>query len=275
MRAGVLILQDAPWAQLRARAAGADEMGFDTVWVADHVAEPYRPGVPWSEAWTLLGALAVTCRHATVGALTSSLTLRNPALLVLAAQTLHDISGGRAELALGAGGAPLDHELTGIPAWSPSERAERFAEFVPAVARMLKEAGPGPAGAPRLTVGALGPRSITLAARHADAWNSYGVPTGKRLTTRLTHEEALALFRERARRLEHACVEAGRDPATVGKSYTWVESYAEPELLDVATCTRVARDFRNSGADEFVLYWPADDSQAERLGDIVRALHEL
>jgi alkanesulfonate monooxygenase SsuD/methylene tetrahydromethanopterin reductase-like flavin-dependent oxidoreductase (luciferase family) len=209
-----------------------------------------------------------------VGALTSSLTLRNPALLVLAAQTLHDISSGRAELALGAGGAPLDHELTGVPSWSPSERAERFAEFVPAVARMLREPGPG-AGGVRLTVGALGPRSIALAARHADAWNSYGVPTGKRLTTRLSHEEALALFRERAGRLERACVEAGRDPATVGKSYTWVESYTEPALLDVATCTGVARDFRDSGANEFVLYWPADESQAERLGDMVRVLHEL
>jgi alkanesulfonate monooxygenase SsuD/methylene tetrahydromethanopterin reductase-like flavin-dependent oxidoreductase (luciferase family) len=294
MRIGILLLQDAPWAVLRERAVRADELGFDTIWVGDHLVEPYHPEADWLEAWTLLGALAAVTRHASLGALASSLTLRNPALLVQATQTLRDISGGRAELALGAGGAPLDHQMTGTPNWTPAERADRFAEFVPLVAGLLRDGqvpdSPAPAGGRhyaidnarlrnaggvRLTVAGLGPRAIGLAARYGDAWNSYGVPTGKRLTGRLLHSQAVELFRQRVERFRGACLEWGRDPATIGGSYLWIDSFLEPQLPEPPACAQVAREFRDAGATEFIVYWPRDSAQVASLGELQRLIAEL
>jgi alkanesulfonate monooxygenase SsuD/methylene tetrahydromethanopterin reductase-like flavin-dependent oxidoreductase (luciferase family) len=291
MRVGILLLQDVPWKTLRERALRADELGFDTIWVADHVVNPYDPLKDWLEAWTALGALAATTSHARLGALVTSLTLRNPTLLVQAVRALHDISGGRAELALGAGGAPLDHQLTGIPAWTPAEREEHYEEFVPLVANLIREGRPpgghagghypvegvglSPLGGVRITVGALGPRSIALAARHGDAWNSYGVPAGKRVTARLLHDEAVDLFRKRAARFERLCREAGRDPATIDRSYLWVDGFMEPGLLEPSVCVGRARDYREAGATEFILYWPADDTLAVHLPEALRRIRQL
>lgn len=293
MRTGLFLLQDAPWEVLRERALRADEMGFDSIWVADHLVEPYNPTAPWSEAWTLLGALAATTERATLGALTSSQTLRNPTLLVQAVQTLSDISGGRAELAVGAGGAPLDHSMAGTPAWSPRERAERFAEFVPLVAGLLRtgasaEGGPDGArhypvqgakltrsGGVRLTVAALGPRSIQLAAAYGDAWNSYSVRTGGRVTGMVGHDEAVGLFRERKNRFERACEEAGRAPEGIRKSYTWIESYMSAGLPELEECKKAVSDFAEAGVEEFVVYWPRDESSGTSVRDFLEILRSV
>lgn len=291
MRTSILLLQDVPWKKLRERALRADELGFDTIWVADHLVNPYAPELSWLEAWTALGALAEATSHARLGALVSSLTLRNPALLAQAVRALHDISGGRAELALGAGGAPLDHELTGIAAWTPAERQDRYDEFVPLVANLLREGRP-PQGDPgnnypveavnsnrgsdvRITVAALGPRSLALAARHGDAWNSYGVLAGKRLTARMTHDDAVDLFRKRSARFDRLCREAGRDPGMIDRSYLWVDGFMEPELLEPSVCVARARDYREAGATEFILYWPSDDALAVHLGEALRLIRQL
>jgi hypothetical protein len=179
--------------------------------------------------------------------------------------------------------------MTGVPHWSPAERADRFAEFVPLVACMLREGTtPGgqfyplenvklqASGGIRLTIAGLGPRSIGLAARYGDAWNSYGVPAGKRLTEgRLTPAETLDLFRRRNERCTRECVAAGRDPSTIGRSYTWFESYMGPALPALDACVATARDFRDAGATEFIVYWPRDDMGADRLPELVRLLREL
>jgi alkanesulfonate monooxygenase SsuD/methylene tetrahydromethanopterin reductase-like flavin-dependent oxidoreductase (luciferase family) len=291
MRVGILLLQDVPWKKLRERALRADDLPFDTIWVADHLVNPYEPQRNWLEAWTALGALAATTSHARLGALVSSLTLRNPTLLAQAVRALHDISDGRAELAIGAGGAPLDHQLTGIPAWPAAERQARFEEFVPLVASLVREGRP-PQGDPgdhypvepanfntmsgvRITVGALGPRSIALAARYGDAWNSYGVPAGKRVTARLPHDEAVELFRKRATRFDRLCQEAGRDPAKIDRSLLWVDGYVEPGLMEPSVCVSRARDYRDAGATEFILYWPSDDALAVHLGETLRLIRQL
>ncbi len=290
MRTGVLLLQDVPWPILRDRAVRAEAMGFDAIWIADHLVEPYRPEVNWSEAWTLLGALAASTTRASLGALTSSLTLRNPTLLVQATQTLRNISNGRAELALGAGGAPLDHQMTGTPMWTPPERAERFAEFVPLVSDILRSGGlraettthfpvegvrlPATGGV-RLTVAALGPKSIALAASYGDAWNSYGVPTGARLTNRLTHEQALDLFRRRKARFDRSCAAAGRDSGSIATSYTWIDSYLEQGLSDLEAAVGVARDFRAAGVSEFIVYWPKEASGEANLAELARIIRDI
>ncbi len=58
-----------------------EALGFDSVWVADHFVDPYGPGSPWFEGWTLLAALASQTNRPRIGTLVSSILLRNPAML--------------------------------------------------------------------------------------------------------------------------------------------------------------------------------------------------
>ena len=80
-------------------ASIADELGFDLVGVQDH---PYQ----WRfyDTWTLLVAMAMRTERITVFPDVASLPMRPPAVLAKAAASLDVLSGGRAELGLGAGG---------------------------------------------------------------------------------------------------------------------------------------------------------------------------
>jgi alkanesulfonate monooxygenase SsuD/methylene tetrahydromethanopterin reductase-like flavin-dependent oxidoreductase (luciferase family) len=97
------------------------------------------------------------------------------------------VSGGRLELGIGAGGAETDHTMTGIPDWNPRERAARLRKVVEILDQMLQnevttyqghhyqiesaEMHPASIQKPRppLTIVALGPKSLKIAARYADS----------------------------------------------------------------------------------------------------------
>src|SRR5207253_3085938 len=103
----VCTLPSAPVDELVRRWHALDDLqGIDAIWLPDQLAP--RPGLRWLEAWTLLGALARETKRVRSGPLVSPLNLRNPAVLARAAVTLDELSGGRAELGVGAGGAPRD-----------------------------------------------------------------------------------------------------------------------------------------------------------------------
>lgn len=280
------MLQNAPLEVLRERARRVEELGFDSLWVADHFVNPYAPEEVWFDGWLLLTALAAETSRIRLGTAVASLTLRNPALLARAAMTLDHVSNGRLELGLGAGGAPLDHAMTGIPAWSPAERVERFAEAA-AIVRSLLEEGeldfegthyrisgarlrPAPLQrpCPPLTLAALGAKALRVVAQHADSWSSYGVGSGRSIAGGvLSHEEALAVTRERSRLLDAFCAEIGRDPARIKRSYLTffgiLEALPAPEpFLDFA------KRFEAAGINELILYWPkqaGDEATLEAL----------
>ena len=92
------------WPELLAMARLAEESGYDSLWVGDHLL--YRvPGVdkaPW-EAWSMLGALAAATERITLGPLVASTSFHAPALLAKKASTIDEVSGGRLVLGLGAG----------------------------------------------------------------------------------------------------------------------------------------------------------------------------
>src|SRR3954453_19257974 len=110
----------ARWSDLVEMARLAENLGFDSIWNADHLI--YRfPGKdvqgPW-ESWSLLAALAAVTSRVEIGPLVSCTSFRNPALLAKIADTVQEISGGRLVLGLGAGwpepefiafGYPFDH----------------------------------------------------------------------------------------------------------------------------------------------------------------------
>jgi len=284
---GVMVLQNAPWPALLERARRVEAMGFDALWVADHFVNPYAPDQDWFEGWTLLAALAASTSRVRLGTLVSSVTLRNPALLARMALTVDHVSGGRLELGIGPGGAPFDYQMTGLPTWEPKERVDRLGETLAIVLALLDRGSihhegtyyriddailnPRPVQRPHppLTIGALGPRVIGLAARYADAWNVYGVAAGRDIRGRLSHDEAVEATRRRSRLLDDACAELGRDPSSIRRSYLSFQGISEP-ILAPDDFIRFVGAFQAVGMDDFVVYWPARVNEEQALEALAR-----
>lgn len=253
MKLGAITLQNRPWDELVESWRRLDSLGLDSLWVADHLANPMRTERPWFDGWTCLPALAAATSRARVGALVSSMVLRNPATLAKAAITLDHVSGGRAELALGSGGAPLDRRLAGEPASS-------FAEFVERVLRVLGDESLAPKPVqPRipLTIGGQSDNVLRLAARHADRWNTYG---GRGLSP----EEALSSSHERNERLTALCREQGRDPASLTRSILIGHPFVgeTPWRSEDAFADMVER-WSRAGFDELIVYYPPETGMPE------------
>lgn len=273
VRVDVLILQDAPAAELVERARRIEEMGFEGVWVADHFVNPHAPTSDWLDGWTLLGAIAFATSRVRLGPLVSTPTLRSPSLLALQATTVDHLSGGRLELGIGAGGAPLDFRMMGVPAREPAERFARLAETVEIVDALLtignidhhgrfydveaRVQRPVQTPRPPLVVGALGPRALRMAAASADAISTY--PVAKSLSQGVaTGVEAVDLVRERMEIVDAECERIGRDPSSLRRSLLTFFGVLEP-LPTANDFAEWAHPYREIGIGEFVVYWPADD----------------
>ena len=202
-------------------ASHAEAAGLDSIWVFDHVIfrTPGAPDGAVREGWTTLAALAPIVPRVEIGSLVMCSSFRNPALMAKMAATLDDLSGGRVILGLGSGWHDPEYEAFG---WPSDHKVGRFAEDLEIAARLLRGervtfAGtwqrasdavlaPPPERPVPLLVAAKGGRMLRLTARWADAWNTawFG-RVDERLTTRLAG-------------LVSACVEAGRDPATIRRT---------------------------------------------------------
>jgi len=248
MRLGAITLQNRAWNELVEGWRRLDELDVDSIWVADHLANPYRTERPWFEGWTAVTGLAAATESARVGVLVSSLTLRNPAVLAKAAVTLDHVSDGRAELALGAGGAPLDRQLAGVPQLS-------FGDFVVRTLEVLRDESLQPRPLQEripLTIGGQSETALELAARHADRWNTYG---GRGLGP----EEALRLARERNEQLTSLCEAHDRDPSAVTRSiligYPFV---GETPWRSVDALDDLVERWSRAGFDELIVYYPPE-----------------
>jgi probable F420-dependent oxidoreductase len=209
------------WSDIEAMAQAAEAVGFDAVWVSDHVGFG-DPDAGWSgawESWTLLSALAVSTSRVRLGSYVTAVPYRNPALLAKMAETLDEVSGGRLILALGAGWNEPEFRAYGFP-WE--RRFDRFEDGLRIITSMLRTGradhegrvesargalvrprGPRPDGLP-VMVGAAAPRMLRLAAELADEWNA-GMRTPAGLAPMLAA-------------LEAACEEVGRDSSTIRRS---------------------------------------------------------
>jgi alkanesulfonate monooxygenase SsuD/methylene tetrahydromethanopterin reductase-like flavin-dependent oxidoreductase (luciferase family) len=251
VRFGVLALQNAPWAELLARWRHLDELGVETIWVADHLA----PGPdPWFEAWSCLTALAHVTERARIGPLVSPMTFRNPALLARTALTVAELSNGRLELGIGSGASPTDHALAEVPEWTPKERASLFASWTERLVELLENDDLQPKAAIPLTIAGHGPTILRLAARHADRWNAFG-------GFGLSAEDGLARCRRDNERLDELCAQAGRTvlrSALVG--YRFIEE--TPWQSEEAFNDFVGR-WDEAGFEELVLFYPWDWAMPE------------
>ena len=97
MRFGVTLPQiKRSWEEARTAAESFDRLGFDSVWVCDHLYGVPLPTLPILEAWTQLAAVAAVTQRVGLGTLVTPPFFRNPAVLAKQIATLDQISGGRA-----------------------------------------------------------------------------------------------------------------------------------------------------------------------------------
>jgi alkanesulfonate monooxygenase SsuD/methylene tetrahydromethanopterin reductase-like flavin-dependent oxidoreductase (luciferase family) len=256
LRLGVITLQDAPWPELVERWHRLEELGVETIWVADHVGHRgLRPGDPWFEAWSCLTALAYETKRVRIGPLVSPMTFRNPAVLARTALTVAELSRGRLELGIGSGGAEFDHELAEVAMWSPRERAAAFSTWVGRLVAVLQNDLFQPRNEIPLTIAGRGPTILGLAARYADRWNSFG-------GFGISAEEALRRGREDNARLDELCAERGRTVLRSALLGYHAFVHETPWRSDDAFADLVRR-WGDAGFDELVFYYPPDTNMPE------------
>ncbi|WAC55392.1 LLM class F420-dependent oxidoreductase [Gordonia sp. SL306] len=124
-----------------AQAVEAEDSGFDTVLVMDHFYQlPIlgTPDEPMIECYTLLSALAQHTSRVRLSALVTGNTYRNPTLLAKTVTALDVVSGGRAQLGIGAGWFELEHDALGYEFGTFTDRFEKLEESLQIVLGMLE-----------------------------------------------------------------------------------------------------------------------------------------
>ena len=127
----------ASWSEIEARALCAERVGFDSVWLMDHLAPPGMDDRDCFEAWTTATAIAVRTERVRVGHLVLCNGFRHPALLAKMAASLDRISGGRLDLGLGWGSVPAELGRYGFGAEAPAVRAARLRESIEILRRLF------------------------------------------------------------------------------------------------------------------------------------------
>jgi alkanesulfonate monooxygenase SsuD/methylene tetrahydromethanopterin reductase-like flavin-dependent oxidoreductase (luciferase family) len=289
MEVGVVVVQNLAWPTWRDRVLRVEELGYTTAYVWDHLVHRTQ-GLhdPLFDGFGLLAGIAPLTTRLRLGTMVASPTLRHPLLLAKHAVTVDRISGGRLTLGIGAAGVARDYQALGMEPWSKGEQVDRFRETVEMVDVALRggsayagryysgsefSVAPGPVQQPRppLTLAAHGPRTLRIAAQHADTWNS--------ITPRdLTRDDALRSFDERSTALATAADELGRDPASIARS-VFVGSDAWPALASATAFRDAALAYAERGVSEIVLphpdhpaeaalgHGPCDPHLVERLAD--------
>jgi F420-dependent oxidoreductase-like protein len=209
--------EDVTWEQWQALAAACEEHGVEGLFRSDHYQSVMGRRERGSlDAWATLAALAARTSRVRLGTLVSPATFRHPSVLAKNVVTVDHVSGGRVELGLGAGWNEDEHRAYGFEMPPTATRMAILAEQLEIVHRSWTEEAFSFAGAhyrlddlralpkplqrphPTLLVGGgAGPRSVALAARFGDEYN----------TGLVSVEEC----RRRRGRVEAAWQEAGRD----------------------------------------------------------------
>src|SRR5581483_9766972 len=131
------------YARVRALTLKAEELGFHSVWVGDHMLfrnfemTPMVEGTrgAW-ESWTILTGLAEATSRIRLGPWVTATPLRNPAILAKTAATLDEVSGGRFILGLGAGWNKPSFDAFGMPF---DHRFDRFEEALQIIVPLVRD----------------------------------------------------------------------------------------------------------------------------------------
>jgi F420-dependent oxidoreductase-like protein len=252
-------------------AMTADNSGFDSLWVMDHLYQIEMVGPredPMLEAYTLLGALASRTRDIALGTMVTGVTYRNPALLAKIVTTLDIISSGRAILGIGAAWNDDEHAGYGYDFPTAKERLDRLEEALQIIPAMFTEQSPSFSGRhyrvqdvlnnpkpvrgriPVLIGGGGEKRTLRLVARYGDACNLFGGPDD---------------VRHKLDVLERHCADVGRDPAEITKTILYTVHDPTQAAEKIAAYTAV-------GVDGVVINMPdvADLDKLATTGETLR-----
>lgn len=189
---------EVPFPELIRMAKTAEQVGFDSVWLGDHLLYDLEVGQrgPW-EVWTSLAAIAASTGRVMLGPLVASTSFHTPAMLAKMAATVDGISGGRLVLGLGAGWNEREYRAFGFPY---DQRVSRFAEAFTIIRSLLADGQidfdgefyraehcvlhPRPIrpGGPPLMVGSVRPRMLSITLPHVDSWNVWWSDYGNTTT---------------------------------------------------------------------------------------------
>jgi F420-dependent oxidoreductase-like protein len=224
LRLGICLWNQAlEWSDVLATARLVEELGYDHLWIWDHILSIYgEPDQPVLEAWSTLAALAASTERLQLGPLVTANTFRSPALLAKIVATVDHISGGRTILGIGGGWFEREHRAHAIDFGSGfGARLDRLDEAVGLIRALLAgeevtsdgpyypvqalRHSPRPVnGSVPVLVGGRGKRkTLRTVARHADIWNAYGTPAEL-----VEHDDVLRAH----------CVAVGRDHTEIERS---------------------------------------------------------
>jgi len=177
-----------PWPEYLDLARHAEAVGFDSVWVGDHLLYDLPGGEtrgPY-EAWTTLAAIAAVTERVELGPLVASTAFHAPAMLAKQAATVDAISGGRLVVGLGAGWNRREFDGFGFPY---DRRVSRFEEALAIIRPLLRgdrtsfhgrfydvddcvlDPPPVRAGGPPIMLGSNSPRMLGIGLPVVDLWN--------------------------------------------------------------------------------------------------------
>lgn len=225
LRFGLRVPQDVTdLGELRAIAQAAEQLGYHSLWLYDHLYHfPTPENRTILESWTLMSVLAGATTSIRLGTLVLCNGYRPPALLAKMAATLDVLSGGRLEFGYGAGWhqeefagygyefppvpqriRQMEEGLTVIKTLWAEERAAWSGKFYQ-LRDAICEPKPLQKPHPPITIGGGGEKLLLRAvARHADIWNYFPMPLPE-----YEHKTAV---------LDQHCRDLGRDPSTLQRS---------------------------------------------------------
>jgi probable F420-dependent oxidoreductase len=180
------------WTDARDTAIALDRLGFDSVWVCDHLYGVPMPNLPILEGWSELAAVAAITERVELGTLVTPPFFRNPAVLAKQIATIDNIAGGRVIAGLGSGWFASEYEGYGVPFPPVGERLKALEETCQLLRRMWSEeqvtfdgttaktsevwCEPKPPRRVPILIGGGGEKVLLrIAAQHADIWNNLAV----------------------------------------------------------------------------------------------------
>jgi alkanesulfonate monooxygenase SsuD/methylene tetrahydromethanopterin reductase-like flavin-dependent oxidoreductase (luciferase family) len=270
MRFGLSILPEHEWREAEPMWREAERLGFDHAWTFDHVTWSGLPDSPWFAAVPTLAAAAAVTERIGLGTFVSSPNNHHPVQFVREVLALHDITGGRFLLGIGAGG-DLDSRIMGDDL-TVRDRSARFHEFTDLLDQLLSSDHvtadgrfftardvrtlPGPVRGPHaperghlpLVVAANGPRAIRLAVASGDAWLTTGGPADD-------PDQWWDGLSTASRRVDDALAAAGRDPSTLTR-FLNLDSGPAFSLSSVDAFEDAVGRAAGLGFTDVITHWP-------------------
>lgn len=262
-----------PWDEILELTQHCEKTGWDGVYFADHFMPNAADATPLDgdtlECWSVIAGLAAAVPRLRLAPLVTSITYRHPAVLANIAAAVDNISHGRLLLGIGAGWQENEHASYGLELGSVKERLDRFEEAAQILVSLLRDERttfdgtyfnikdapnqPPPVQKPiPVLIGGGGERrTMRIAARYADEWNSWTTPEVLEHKVRVLHDH---------------CADLERDPAEIrvstqallylGTDEKWLAEKRAAGAGVVGTASEVTEiigRYAKAGADEFII----------------------